>query len=175
VTGTPRPDRDGWTLGWVESGQDLEGILEVDRASFSHPWTREMYEQELQNPGVARICALRSPGGRIEGYCSFWLVFDELHINNVAVRPEQRDRGLGTLLVRHALAEGRRLGARKATLEVRRSNARARHLYARLGFQEAGVRRAYYSDPVEDALILWLHDLGPRVADLQNLESNPDA
>ena len=89
------------------------------------------------------------------GFCACWLVFDEVHINNVAIRPIYRGMGMGTALLRHVLAEGRRLGARRATLEVRASNTGARRLYERLGFYVAGTRRNYYTNPVEDALILW--------------------
>ncbi len=175
VTGNPGSDLAGWTLAWMDPERDLDDILELDRLSFATPWTRAMYEQELRNTELSRICVLRSPAGRLDGYCSFWLIFDEVHLNNVAIRPDRRGRGLGAALVRHVLHEGGLLGARKATLEVRRSNAAARRLYARLGFQEAGVRRNYYTEPVEDALVLWCHDLPARHLDLRNLERNPDA
>jgi ribosomal-protein-alanine N-acetyltransferase len=89
------------------------------------------------------------------GFCSFWRILDELHINNLAVDPLRRQRGIASALLSFVLSEGARLGARRATLEVRRSNDIARHLYERLGFAAAGVRRAYYSNPVEDALVLW--------------------
>ena len=78
-----------------------------------------------------------------------------MHINNLALRPQFRAQGIGTALLRHALAEARGLGARRATLEVRASNDAARRLYGRLGFYVAGTRRNYYTSPVEDALILW--------------------
>jgi ribosomal-protein-alanine N-acetyltransferase len=135
--------------------QDLSGVLEVEAESFTNPWTRDMYTWELQNRSVCHVYVLRAPECAVAGFCAFWLVFDEIHINNVAVRPAYRGRGLGTALMRHVLAEARRLGARRATLEVRSSNQGARRLYERLGFRVAGTRRAYYSHPVEDALILW--------------------
>lgn len=134
---------------------DLTGVLEVETESFTNPWTREMYQWELTNRDLCRIYVVRTPEHRVAGFCAFWLVLDEIHINNVALRPSCRGLGLGTALMRHVLAEGRRLGARRATLEVRASNAGARRLYERLGFAVAGTRRRYYSSPVEDALILW--------------------
>jgi [ribosomal protein S18]-alanine N-acetyltransferase len=143
----------------LEGEADLDGVLAVEAASFTNPWTREMYAWELQNRAVCHIYVVRMPGCRVAGFCAFWLVFDEIHINNVAVRPQYRSHGLGTALMRHVLAEGRRLGARRATLEVRRSNEDARRLYERLGFHVAAVRPNYYSSPVEDALILWRDDL----------------
>ncbi len=134
---------------------DLTGVLEVESESFTNPWTREMYQWELTNRDNCRIYVVRTPELRVAGFCAFWLVLDEIHINNVALRPACRGLGLGTALMRHVLAEGRRLGARRATLEVRASNAGAIRLYERLGFAVAGSRRHYYSSPVEDALILW--------------------
>jgi ribosomal-protein-alanine N-acetyltransferase len=87
-------------------------------------------------------------------------VVDELHINNLAVVPGYRRRGVATALLDHVLDQGARLGAVRATLEVRRSNSAARLLYERLGFAVVGVRHAYYSKPVEDAIILCRDRLG---------------
>ena len=143
---------------WIEplEGEvDLDGVLAVEAESFTNPWTREMYAWELQNRSVCHVYVVRTPDCRVAGFCAFWLVFDEIHINNVAVRPQFRGRGIGTALMRHVLAEAERLGARRATLEVRASNAEARRLYERLGFYVAATRRNYYTHPVEDALILW--------------------
>jgi ribosomal-protein-alanine N-acetyltransferase len=89
-------------------------------------------------------------------------VLDELHINNLAVLPSHRRVGVGSALLSRALAEGTALGARRATLEVRRSNEPARQLYERFGFSVAGVRHDYYSHPVEDALVLWREELARR-------------
>ena len=147
-----------WAIDLISDDQDLDGVLEVEGESFSNPWTRDMYVWELQNRSVCHIFIVRTPECRVAGFCACWLVFDEVHINNVAIRPAYRGLGMGTALLRHVLAEGRRLGARRATLEVRASNAGARRLYERLGFYVAGTRRNYYTNPVEDALILWRDD-----------------
>ena len=143
----------------LEGESDLTGVLEVEAESFSNPWTREMYAWELQNRAVCHIYIVRTPDCVVAGFCAFWLVVDEMHINNVAMRTAYRSRGFGTELMRHVLAEGKRLGARRATLEVRASNLDARRLYERLGFRLAGTRRSYYSQPVEDALILRWDDM----------------
>ncbi len=143
---------------WIEplaDDQDLEGVIEVEVVSFTNPWTRDMYSRELQNRSVCHILVVRHEECRVAGFCAFWLVFDEMHINNLALRPQFRAQGIGTALLRHAIATARDLGARRATLEVRASNDAARRLYARLGFYVAGTRRNYYTNPVEDALILW--------------------
>ena len=134
---------------------DLDGVLHVEAESFSNPWTREMYAWELQNRSVCHIYVVRTVECQVAGFCAFWLVFDEIHINNVAVLPQFRGQGMGTTLMHHVLAEARRLGAMRATLEVRASNGAALRLYERLGFYVAATRKNYYSHPVEDALILW--------------------
>jgi ribosomal-protein-alanine N-acetyltransferase len=134
---------------------DLEGVLAVDEASFTRPWTRAMYESEFLNQETAYLYVLRLPECRVAGYVAVWIVLDELHVNNLAVRPEYRGRGLGSALLAYALAEGERRGAPRAMLEVRRSNDAARRVYERFGFALTGVRRDYYSHPVEDALVLW--------------------
>ena len=152
---------------WIElldGEQDLEGVLEVEGESFTNPWTRDMYAWELQNRAVCHIYVVRTAECPVAGFCAFWLVFDEIHINNLAMRPAFRAQGIGTGLLHHVLAEARDLGARRATLEVRASNEGARRLYERLGFYVAGTRRNYYSNPVEDALILWRDEVGNTVA-----------
>jgi ribosomal-protein-alanine N-acetyltransferase len=125
-----------------------------------------MYSWELQNRAVSHIFVVRTTDCAVAGFCAFWLVCDEIHINNLAMRPDFRAQGMGTALLHHVLAEARQLGARRATLEVRASNERARRLYERIGFYVAGVRRNYYTNPIEDAVILWWEDGGdaPQVA-----------
>jgi ribosomal-protein-alanine N-acetyltransferase len=147
---------------WIEplAGEhDLDGVLAVEEESFTNPWTRDMYAWELQNRAVCHVLVVRTADCPVAGFCAFWLIFDEIHINNLAMRPQFRAQGLGTALLHHVLAEARLLGARRATLEVRASNEGARRLYERLGFYVAGTRRHYYSNPVEDALILWRDDV----------------
>ncbi len=133
---------------------DLDAVLEIEELSFNNPTTREWYERELQRPDVCFIYMLRVPEHRVAGFCAFWRIASEMHINNLAIRPELRGRGLGVFLLQASLDAAARLGASSATLEVRRSNVAARRLYARAGFYEAGVRRNYYTQPVEDALVL---------------------
>lgn len=146
---------------------DLDGVLEVDRLSFPSPWTRAMYEEELRQPETAFVIVLRTSTMPVAGYCAYRLVADELQINNVAVRPELRERGYGRALVESALGHGRSAGARTALLDVRRSNRPAQRLYFSLGFVQVGERPRYYSRPDEDALVL--------ARDIQKLEGDPAA
>jgi [ribosomal protein S18]-alanine N-acetyltransferase len=155
--------RRGMAASWVVEPltllTDLDRILEIEQASFVNPWTREMYLAELDNHGVSFCYLVRDSSQQVIGFCSFWRVLDELHINNLAVVPSRRGVGAGTALLREVLRESARMGAERATLEVRRSNEAARRLYERLGFSVAGVRRSYYTNPVEDALVLWREDI----------------
>lgn len=150
-----------WTIERTLSEHDLDEIVAIEQASFSNPWTRHMYLRELQNPDVSFLYVLRFPD-QIAAFCSFWLVLDEIHINNLAVRQDHQKQGLGGALLRHVLEVGASRGAERATLEVRRSNAPARRLYERLGFEVAATRPNYYASPPEDALILWRAALKPR-------------
>jgi [ribosomal protein S18]-alanine N-acetyltransferase len=133
---------------------DLDGVLEIEAWSFNNPTTREWYERELARPEVCFIYVLRTPAVRVAAFCAFWRVADQAHINNLAVRPELRGRGLGSQMLEAIIDEARGLGAEGLTLEVRRSNIAAQRLYSRAGFREAGVRKNYYTQPVEDALVL---------------------
>jgi ribosomal-protein-alanine N-acetyltransferase len=143
----------------LSSPDEIDAVLAVEEASFTNPWTREMYVAELENRDVSYCYLAKDEDGLVLGFCSYWRVLDELHINNLAVLPQQRRTGIGSALLKFVLNQGAVLGARRATLEVRRSNEFARLLYERFGFTVAGVRRAYYTKPVEDALVLWRENL----------------
>ena len=147
------------TIEPLSSPSQIDDILAIEEASFTSPWTREMYLAELNNTGVSYFYLARMDEGDIVGFCSFWRVLDELHINNLAVLPAQRRSHVATELLLRVLADGAQLGARRATLEVRRSNEPARKLYEKFGFVVAGVRQLYYSNPQEDALVLWREGL----------------
>jgi ribosomal-protein-alanine N-acetyltransferase len=131
----------------------------LQRQTFTNPWGAEAIRWELENTDVSRLYVMHDAGGALVAYCACWMVFDELHINSLAVDEELRRHGLARRLLRHVLADARVSGAHSATLEVRQSNQAARMLYEGLGFHVEGVRRDYYQDPREDALILWHRDL----------------
>jgi [ribosomal protein S18]-alanine N-acetyltransferase len=149
-----------WTIEPLTAPDEIDAILAIEQASFTNPWTREMYSWELQNRSMCHIFVVRTEECRVAGFCAFWLVLDEIHINNFALRPRFRAQGLGTALLERVLTAARELGARRATLEVRASNGAARRLYERMGFYVAGIRRNYYTKPVEDALVLWRDEDG---------------
>lgn len=140
---------------------DLLEVVEIEEGSGLSRWGWAAYYAELQGSNRSLMLVARPVGKQdsqnepqIAGYIVARLAADELHINNVAVRPKYRRRGIGTVLLSRVLEEGIRLEATKAFLEVRAGNAAAQALYARCGFGQVGHRRAYYSSPVEDALVM---------------------
>jgi ribosomal-protein-alanine N-acetyltransferase len=147
VTSVPRVE----PLG---GASDLDGVIAIEDASFNNPTTRAWYEAELQRPEVCKVYVIRTDDVPVAGFVAFWRVHDEMHINNLAVHPQLRARGLGRALLRETLRAAHGLGIRRATLEVRRSNAPALRLYEGAGFKLVGVRPNYYALPVEDALVL---------------------
>jgi [ribosomal protein S18]-alanine N-acetyltransferase len=139
----------------------IDALMSIDAESFLRPWTRPMYETAFDNT-VTRVWTLQLGAGTMVAYCSTWLLPGELHINNVAVLPAYRRRGLARQLLGAVLVAADAEGARRATLEVRRSNLAALRLYESLGFETAAVRPDYYLEPVEDALVLWREPRPPR-------------
>jgi [ribosomal protein S18]-alanine N-acetyltransferase len=137
---------------------DIDEIMQIERTSFRTPWSPEMFKQDLRFP-IARCLAARLKEGtekRLAGYIICWFVADEVHVTNIAVREDFRNRRIATRLVEEALFLARDERMKYCTLEVRKSNESARGLYRRLGFETRGVRPKYYSDNNEDALIMWL-------------------
>jgi [ribosomal protein S18]-alanine N-acetyltransferase len=132
---------------------DLPDVLVIERASFSMPWSRGAFLYELEQNQVAR-CWVGREDGRIVGYICLWEVADELHVTNVAVRPEARRRGIARALLERVFAHARTCGSRLVVLEVRPSNTEAIPLYESFGFRVVGRRRGYYYDTGEDALVM---------------------
>ncbi|HEY3266658.1 MAG TPA: ribosomal protein S18-alanine N-acetyltransferase [Armatimonadota bacterium] len=146
---------------------DLDALMEVERACFSSHWSREALMNELGNSCafyVVGVCA-----GKLVGYGGEWIIMDEAHITNIAVHPTRHGQRFGERLLIALLREARYRGARRATLEVRVSNAVALRLYQKYGFETVAIRRKYYQDTDEDALVMWVNDLfSPRVSELLN-------
>jgi len=143
----------------ADGRDDLVAVEALQRQTFSNPWGAESIRWELENTDVARLYVMRDEKGSLVAYCACWMVFDELHINSLAVDVDRRRQGLARRLLDHVLDDAAGAGASAATLEVRSSNVAARGLYEGLGFKVEGVRRDYYQDPREDAVILWKREL----------------
>jgi len=143
----------------------LPGILELEEACFSAPWTRKMLEAELTGNQFARFLVatvhqeLDSPVRSIVGYHCFWIVFEELRLMNLAVHESMRGRGIGRALAVEAIGMGLAHAATRAVLEVRASNEPAQRLYRQLGFAPISTRRNYYTNPIEDALLMEMDPL----------------
>ncbi len=151
---------------------DLEAVLAIERASFPSPWPREIFLRELHDDRVARLFVARAAEGThqgtVVGYTCAWLVIDELHITNFAVHPEFRRQHVGQQLLLGVLTRAHELGCRQAVLEVRASNRGAQRLYGRFGFAPVAVRKGYYTDNNEDAIVMFLADI---VAGLQRMSA----
>ncbi len=137
---------------------DLDDVMEVERRSFTTPWSREAFEAELIDNDLACYLAL-TDGGKVIGYGGMWIIVDEAHVTNIAVLPEYRGRKLGRRLIEAMIELAKNKGAVGMTLEVRTSNTIARNLYESIGFRNCGVRPQYYTDTKEDALIMWRDNL----------------
>ena len=137
---------------------DVPALEALERACFTHPWSAAQIEQEVTGSWPGEVLVLEDPraplGGRLRAYCAFRRVLDEMHVMNVAVAPAERGKGIGRWLLAFSIGRARREGARRALLEVRAGNREAVALYESIGFRRLGSRRAYYRDPVEDALVL---------------------
>ena len=154
------------------SHEDLDAVLEIEALSFSTPWSKLAFVHEIQfEKSLFKVIKL---GERIVGYGGFWHFFDEAHISNFAVHPDYRRRGLGKIFLAHLLEEAMVKGATKATLEVRRSNLAAQELYEGFGFRVVAVRKHYYVDENEDALIMWNSDVARTLAATTDQKTQPD-
>lgn len=134
--------------------EDIDEIIIIERESFTAPWSEEAFRTELKHNQFARYLVMELYG-EVIGYGGMWLIMDEAHITNIAVRAAHRGKGLGERLLRELMRTAAGLGALRITLEVRVSNEVAKNLYRKLGFSGAGIRPRYYSDNQEDALIMW--------------------
>ena len=131
---------------------DIATIAEIEKASFSDPWTAASFKSLLVVPAVHFVVA--ADDARVMGYLVMWLAADEAEVANLAVSDSARRRKVGSTLIAHAMDTARASGASVMFLEVRESNVAARELYASHGFAEVGRRKRYYRRPEEDALVL---------------------
>ncbi|GAB4413925.1 MAG: ribosomal protein S18-alanine N-acetyltransferase [Anaerolineae bacterium] len=160
---------------------DIEQVVQIDRASFSTPWSANAYRFELTNRDTSHLVVLElaapasrlerrwrwllrpfarsAPAGQLLGYGGCWLIAGEAHISTIAVRPEYRGQGLGELLLASMLKRAMRLHGEYSVLEVRESNLTAQALYRKYEYRVVGRRRHYYRDDGEDALLMELRPL----------------
>ena len=151
----------------------LPAVMRIEHGAHPRPWTVGIYNSELAQ-GDARYYAVLRAGGKIAGYGGLMFVADEAHVTNIAIAPSRRRQGLGSRLLAHLAREGSRRHCVAMTLEVRMGNVAAQQLYRNFGFVSSGIRRNYYPETGEDALIMWLYDLlSPQVQErLDELEES---
>ncbi len=138
---------------------DLDQVMEVERLSYLTPWSRQAFESELLQRYTVYLVA--RAGDRVVGFAGMHVLWEMAHVTNVAVHPEFRGRGVGERLMRELIRIAYRRGAARMTLEVRVGNAPAQALYRKLGFvtEPGAVRKGYYTDTGEDAIIMWKEPL----------------
>lgn len=141
--------------------EDIPRVLEIEQESFRTPWPREAYTHELTENRLAAYIVARADG-EIVGYAGMWIILDEAHVTTIAVDPAYRGQHIGERLLVGLIDAALSRDARWMTLEVRKSNATAQALYKKYGFREIGVRKGYYSDNREDAIVMWSGNLQER-------------
>ena len=136
---------------------DVPAVYEIELASFPVPWTLDSFYYEVHENQYAHYVLAIDEDGSIIGFCGMWMVIDAAQITNVAVIEQARGRGIGEGLMREAMHIARFNGMEVMTLEVRVTNAVAQNLYRKLHFQDGGIRKGYYTDNGEDALVMWVN------------------
>jgi [ribosomal protein S18]-alanine N-acetyltransferase len=137
--------------------KDITQMALLDKLCFSAPWSEDTFNKELNENDLALyILAEMKDTGQIIGYAGVWLIHDEGHITNVAVHPEYRRKHIGFAVINALMTESRNLAEINTfTLEARKSNTAAIELYKKFGFVDVGIRKGYYQDNKEDAVIMW--------------------
>lgn len=134
--------------------RDIDSVVDIEERCFAMPWTRGIFAAELKDNRLARYYVAEIDG-QVVAYGGMWLIIDEAHIINIAVHPDHRGKGAGKGIVENLIEESSKLKMEKMSLEVRRSNLVAQGLYKKYGFVACGVRKEYYQDNREDAIIMW--------------------
>lgn len=136
--------------------EDIEQVYQIELLSFSAPWSKESLLYELEQNLFAKYIVVESEG-QIIGYCGLWVIMEDAQITNIAVHPDYRGLNIGEALLKFAVQLSKEMKAKRITLEVRVSNHVAQSLYKKVGFVTGGIRKRYYTDNQEDALIMWVN------------------
>lgn len=135
----------------------VEGVFEVSKLSLSEAWNLDSIEKELSNKLAKYLVAL--DGDKVIGFVGIWIVFDEGDITNIAVHPDYRKQGIGDLLMTNLISICKENNINSLTLEVRESNIPAQNLYKKHSFKEEGIRKNFYDNPKENAIIMWRYNI----------------
>jgi len=143
---------------------DLDAIMDIEKLAFRAPWSRQVFVEELERDWAhVDVLKQREKPGAVLAFVNYWLVRDEVHVLNVATHPSQRRQGHAARLLEHVIAFAHRKRCRYVTLEVRRSNTPAIRLYKKYGFRPVGIRPNYYIEDNEDAIVMLLELVKPKV------------
>lgn len=137
--------------------EDVEQVSRLDNICFPTPWSMSAYITEVHNPSGYYIVAKEAD--RVIGFAGEWVIMDEAHITTIGVDPEFRRRGCAEWMLIILLEEAIKRGANRAILEVRRYNGAAQNLYRKYGFEPMAIRKGYYTNNKEDAIVMWLNDM----------------
>ena len=151
--------------------EDVDAVHAIEAATFAMPWSRQSFYEEMTRNACARYLVAVTAEREIVGFAGVWVVLDEGHITNIAVRKDHRGEGIGNLLTAGLMQYAANLGVTYMTLEVRRSNEIAQHVYLSHGFIQVGVRKKYYEDNGEDALFLVCDHMPPADPDFEEAET----
>lgn len=132
----------------------VDDVVAIEKLSFKTPWSRDAFISEIVRNKCARYRIIKI-GERVIAYGGMWIMVDEAHITNIAVAPKYRGEGIGNVIVEDMINCARGLNINSMTLEARKSNTIALNLYSKFGFKEVGIRKGYYQDTGEDAVIMW--------------------
>lgn len=136
---------------------DLEAVTRIDKRCYPSPWVPESYLTELSNRAACYLVARH--GDEIVAYAGEWVIMDEAHITTLAVDPSHQGHKIGERLLLAMLDEGILRGASHVTLEVRESNRAAQRLYCKYGFRNVAIRKSYYTDNGENAIVMWAEEV----------------
>ncbi|MCI1945439.1 ribosomal protein S18-alanine N-acetyltransferase [Clostridium luticellarii] len=138
--------------------EHIDSVVAINNLSFPTPWSRESLEKEIEDNTIAKYVVAKK-FNIVIGYAGIWCILDEGHITNIAIHPEYRGIGAGSLLLETLIEICKIEFITSMTLEVRKSNLIAQNLYKKYGFVQEGIRKAYYADNKEDAIIMWKHNI----------------
>ncbi|MBA3925798.1 ribosomal protein S18-alanine N-acetyltransferase [Listeria rustica] len=136
---------------------DVKSLLRIETAVFSSPWSEKAFRNEFYTNQFAYYIVAEQNEAVI-GYAGVWIILDEGHITNVAIHPDQQGNGYGKALLAELLRIAKEHSVTRLTLEVRVSNTKAQQLYKKFGFKDGAIRKKYYPDNQEDALVMWVEE-----------------
>ncbi|WP_174615763.1 ribosomal protein S18-alanine N-acetyltransferase [Virgibacillus ihumii] len=135
---------------------DTQEVMQVETASYAAPWPKDIFLQEVANNHYAHYYVVEADG-KIVGYAGMWLVIDDAQITNIAIAPAYRGQKFGQQLFYYTMEQAVLMGAKRLSLEVRESNVAAQRMYRKFGLVPGGIRKNYYTDNQEDAIVMWVN------------------